>query len=923
MTERLIHSIKLILISVCFCTVSKYCLASEVPSLTEIQSLAQSREFNKIEEILEPFYSGKNNSSSTAELSNDYLYHFLNAKWSSGNGVRISHLKLSELLVSNYLQQTPVEYLDVAKAIKIRGHMKQFLADYWGALEDFKEVVSIRQKISDIPPTQLISAMNQVAVISQELNLVDDAKRYYENAIEITKEKLGPEHIFNIALTVNYAMMLNDQGFFEDAAHLYQQAIAKAENTIGFEHQFTLVAYNNLGDNFFSMGNLQSAKLFTEKALAGKEKVLGKNTFEYVLTLNNLANIERDSGNFSAAQKHYEEASELVSGVVGSSPHFYSARLLRDRALLEELKGNLTHFLSMSKDALSKMTKVYPAGTEIEVLVSRLQYADALYHSGYTEEAQTHYGEIIETLSNLGQADNPLMITASLRHLLTLLDNQEAKIEEDLSNFVSLLKLRFNVDSLVTGNSFIFESQRMKEPVGTLLAKLYEKRSLTQSEISLSLEIAHYAQLSALSWTLDTSILNEATPDFRALQQAAKRYRTVQGEYQQLLLNEQTPAEKLTHLANEMSDLISKLKADFQPQRSTVPFSKNNGTGINSNTMNMEFFFGERSFRWAYHKGKITWEEIDISSDMLLATISDLERSLKSEATTLKDLPPYNLGLANSLGLTLLKGIKTENVESIGIVASPLTIEVPWNALIIDNQSLPMIEHFSQFTKYETVKWLSDSVSISFKATITSVDIYKSKQPTSLLGVANSDFNNDLSTSNLNLMTLNTVGLEIDAIAKALDIKKLKKLEGNSATRHKVNEALHGYQYDVISFATHSIGITNKNQEIGLVLASEDHNIPYVVLTPSDISDLNLTDTMVIMSGCSTGAELSNVDLIEKSLVQSWFFAGAESIVATQWAIETQAHTQALINLLENKPLHNNLKIKHPVFWAGLMVFQK
>jgi len=161
----------------------------------------------------------------------------------------------------------------------------------------------------------------------------------------------------------------------------------------------------------------------------------------------------------------------------------------------------------------------------------------------------------------------------------------------------------------------------------------------------------------------------------------------------------------------------------------------------------------------------------------------------------------------------------------------------------------------------------------------------------------------------------------------------------NNSANEKTLKNLQLEKYDIINFATHA--------EVSGVL--EDFNEPFLVLTPpdkpsdendgivtaSEIAKLNLNAKLVILSACNTASKKDQYADGFSGLIQSFFIAGAESVVATHWQVEDNA-SKILMTKTFDKIINQNIKTsdalrqtkiefingeygekyRHPKYWA-------
>ena len=144
---------------------------------------------------------------------------------------------------------------------------------------------------------------------------------------------------------------------------------------------------------------------------------------------------------------------------------------------------------------------------------------------------------------------------------------------------------------------------------------------------------------------------------------------------------------------------------------------------------------------------------------------------------------------------------------------------------------------------------------------------------------------------------------------------------------------------DIIAFSTHALiaGEIRGLNEPGLVFSIPDtptkENDGY--LTASEITNLNLNANMVILSACNTSSGLNYNSEPLTGLVKSFFYAGAKSLLISNWKVEAESsaflttgmlkiiteknvsNSEALrISILELMNNNNKNYFSHPAFWA-------
>lgn len=184
---------------------------------------------------------------------------------------------------------------------------------------------------------------------------------------------------------------------------------------------------------------------------------------------------------------------------------------------------------------------------------------------------------------------------------------------------------------------------------------------------------------------------------------------------------------------------------------------------------------------------------------------------------------------------------------------------------------------------------------------------------------------------------------EVRSVAKSLNLDQPDVLFGSAATEEFLRK-LDLESYRVLYFATHAIvpGELRCETEPGLVLTPPDEAAQSRdadgLLSASEISALNLRADLVVLSACNTasGAGGSAGDSLS-GLAESFFFAGARSLMASHWQIPSQATTVLMGSVFAKLGQGRGLSIdqslraaqmevianratSHPFFWGAFAV---
>ena len=111
------------------------------------------------------------------------------------------------------------------------------------------------------------------------------------------------------------------------------------------------------------------------------------------------------------------------------------------------------------------------------------------------------------------------------------------------------------------------------------------------------------------------------------------------------------------------------------------------------------------------------------------------------------------------------------------------------------------------------------------------------------------------------------------------------------------------------------------------------------LLTSSEISELNLDVNLIVLSACNTASKENRYAVGFSGLINSFFIAGADSIIATHWPVADEAGYLLMSETMkkitsQNKSKAEALKMtklefiqgkygeeyKHPFFWASYIL---
>ena len=145
----------------------------------------------------------------------------------------------------------------------------------------------------------------------------------------------------------------------------------------------------------------------------------------------------------------------------------------------------------------------------------------------------------------------------------------------------------------------------------------------------------------------------------------------------------------------------------------------------------------------------------------------------------------------------------------------------------------------------------------------------------------------------------------------------------------------------ILHFATHAFFHPEISGLSSLVLSSykkDGSNNKSTFLRALEISNMNLTNDLVVLSGCETGVGIYDDSLGLNGLTHSFIQAGAHNLIASLWKVNDRVTEKMMTKFYHGytsgldinealwqaqKLIRNNPRTRHPKYWAGWFLLSK
>lgn len=182
-------------------------------------------------------------------------------------------------------------------------------------LQEFAEAETLLTKAIEILQEEGIrcsadysSIYNRLGLLCHDQARLDDAKKYYTNALDINLAVYGEVHINTAISHINLGSVLADLEEYECAAEHLKAAWESIFNAYGWYHMDMAVLCDQLGVLYADLEDYEKAELFCTKALSIKEKLLDAKHPDIAASYNDLGCIYHKVGRLEEAERMFLNA---------------------------------------------------------------------------------------------------------------------------------------------------------------------------------------------------------------------------------------------------------------------------------------------------------------------------------------------------------------------------------------------------------------------------------------------------------------------------------------------------------------------------------------------------------------------------------------------------------------------------------------
>ena len=225
---------------------------------------------------------------------------------------------------------------ELAVSLEVKGDLLRHMGEYRESRQAYLEAMDLlgnRHNANE----DLGRLAASVAVLYDEEENSEEAKRYYERSIDFFGRMDPPSNLDIADLSNNLAFLYEEEENFDKAETLFLNALKICHEELGPKDEETAVICNNVGALYQKAGFNERAREMHVMALEAREETLGKGHLETGQSHSNLALALAASGESAAARRHFEKAIAVYEHRVTEAPTDYATVVANFTQFLKDL----------------------------------------------------------------------------------------------------------------------------------------------------------------------------------------------------------------------------------------------------------------------------------------------------------------------------------------------------------------------------------------------------------------------------------------------------------------------------------------------------------------------------------------------------------------------------------------------------------
>jgi CHAT domain-containing protein/Flp pilus assembly protein TadD len=881
-----------------------------------------------------------------------------------------------------YGSDTSLNDLEISHTFYNLGKNYENRSELKKALEFYQKSFNLRKNILDSTHVTISNSLHQMGSVYHRLGNFDRARDFFEQALAIRIKSLGVNHA-NVAssyLTIGnlYGTMFN----YVQATDYIKRGSTILESIYGDKNDVVPTYDAYLGRMYGKLGDHEAALQYLRKAQARAEKILKPDQPNLAVVYNSIGDYYLDTHDLSKSSEYFRMALTIYRKAHGPNSAREADILMKIGSINSKsskfneartfFAGALAIYRSKMGHQNPKVASAYQFMAEDEAVQGLFEKSLRNYQRAFSA-LSTNFDDTINLFSNpvpeqVYSKPMALKIAVSKARLLTRLSEENKDISALRHAFRTYQLAIALMQDIALGYDFDKakaelekESREIYNHSMNLAYQLYQKTG----------EITFIQDAFAISEKSKSVQLLENIRDFRAKSQAGvpdslvekERDSKVELAYCQSALREAVKNkdnDKISAREKELFETQQKygqLKSKLEKQFPAYFNLKYNTHQLlpddvqrllpNNSTALVEFYMGDSAlYKFTISRKVVAFEKIK-NNEALERLMNDYEKSLGNADFVLNAKTEADQ-LYASTAFALYEKLLKSTFERHG---SPLEklIVIPDDRLGQFNFGTLLSKEVSgKNPDYKHLEYVArhTQINYAYSSLLLEKGIYSRKDAKEIFG-GFAPLYSDRQFMNMDTLAHPMTHLVVRSghlpLPGAIEEVKLisRLMKGDLWIEHEATETnfkTKAGKYAILHLAMHSL-LNNESPDNSELLFSEeqdDQNDGY--LSVSEIYNLKLNASMVVLSACSSGFGTVQVGEGPISISRAFSYAGCPSVVMSLWkipdAVTSQIMTRFYRELENGKQKDEALRIAqlaflnetedplyhHPYFWAGLVV---
>ncbi len=813
-----------------------------------------------------------------------------------------SHINFKNTIIkSQALTNLGLVYLDKGHIQKAINSFKQTLKLYDINI-DYK-TISLKQLIDQIQNhnniKNIAATLNNLALAFDIIGNPNIAEMIWSASIQTTSN-LVHQRTFSIAKN-NIAKLLINKGDFDTSQKYLNEAITffvKSKT-----NRWLSLSQHNMGNLYLKLGLYKLAEIYYHYAIKNRSKQNNpKGLIDSQLQLLSILIKQDDYENLNYLKKEiYSLAKEIKYHKAIALLHLTEYKINIANKDYESADKNINKAIgTINKTPYKRLiSKLNIHKAELSYQLNKPQLAINILKTEITDLKSTWDTNLLNTANNL----------LALSYIKTGdLDKAELTINNEIEN------LDFYINSSKNNQIRSNLRQKSKETLGiyNIIVTLQNKSKLGLVKTNQMLE--NYYAFNKSNRLLKSNLSKNSIDNLMFSIQS----KTI------ALESDNLSASDKKQIQNDIIELKANLDFSYLANEQINDNAIDIETiqqNLKTDTLIIQFSNSQAgSVAWWISQNKIESYLLPNKRE-LLEHVNKVRMSLLNNNNTLT-----NINAISHILLKPLTGYKNIN-KILLLLDEPLNL-LPFNAL-----NDPRLSFKKNISSSTTIQRIASLNSIFSQSNTVKPDNYKmliiadpvtSTADKRMQGITNSEL------SNKSFPRLIGTRSEARNINKLLDANVLQGFDANKNNFLAVDFK----NSSIIHFATHAFFHPEMSGLSSLVLSSYDKQGKHLssFLRALEISNMQLDNELVVLSGCETGIGREDDSLGLGGLTHAFMQAGVKNLIASLWKVDDRITERMMIEFYKNfsggmdinqalrqaqKTIKSNPRTRHPKYWAG------